>query len=82
MRKSEHINPPIIPRCLCRSTLHWLLQIGSPSLFFSNRSKAAERYFEKRRIYEIKVIERKIRARTCTRSEWTRYRYELFKKKE
>ncbi len=70
--------PPRIPRCLCRNTLHWLLQIGSPSLYnnalLSRNNSAAEVYFTKLRVYWRSYIEWKIHNRTCTRTEWARYR--------
>lgn len=69
--------PPIIPRCLCRNSLHWLLQIASPSKFYQAMLRPTvktEKYFRARAEYDIALILWKIENRTCTREEWHRYR--------
>lgn len=69
--------PPIIPRCLCGSFLHWVLQIASPSKYYMAMLRPtveSERYFRARHEYEMQLILWKIENRTCTREEWHKYR--------
>ena len=67
--------PPRIPRSLCSSFLHYILQIPSPSLYFAARgSRKHSEYFYNVYKWHIKCIEYKIANRTCTRSEWKEYR--------
>ena len=70
--------PPIIPRCLCSSWIHWLLQIPSPSRFvdeaFKRTNPIAMRYFFKHDHFLGQWYEWKIAMRTCTRNEWHTYR--------
>lgn len=79
--------PPKIPRSLCGSWLHWLLQIPSPSRMTAaawpvNQKREHKKYFEDRVEYEINVILWKIENRTCTRAEWRELRLWKYRKKE
>lgn len=68
---------PKIPRCLCNSWLHWVLQIGSPSKYYMailHPTVESEKYFRDRAAYDLAIIRSKIIRRTCTREEWHRYR--------
>lgn len=70
--------PPIVPRCLCSSFLHWCLQIRSPSrvtdLMFTGRDQKANKYFQEVRSYIGQLLRWKINKRICTRNEWHEYR--------
>lgn len=73
--------PPFIPRSLCSSFWHWILQIPSPSRFamyrFSISDPSANKYFTELDKYKIDLILWKINNRTCTRQEWHFYRRNL-----
>lgn len=69
--------PPKIPRCLCDSWIHWVLQIASPSKVYAHVVRPTvegEKYFRARNEYAVKMVECKIENRTCTKFEWHRYR--------
>lgn len=73
--------PPKIPRCLCGSFLHWLLQIPSPSKWYMAMLRPtveSEKYFRDRHQYEMAEIMHKVQIRTCTRKEWDRLRRERY----
>lgn len=74
--------PPMLPRCLCNSSLHWIFGIASPSrmLMESIRPscKASERYFDKLDKFRDAMFEFKIATRTCTRAEWHEHRRYLY----
>ena len=75
--------PPKIPRSLCGSWLHWLLQIPSPSKIVwaswpVNQRPEHKKYIDARAEYNENLILWKIENRTCTREEWhylRRWRY-------
>lgn len=75
--KARKPKPPKIPRCLCGSFLHWVLQIPSPSKVYMAMLRPtveSEKYFYDRHRWRMAVLQRKVEARTCTRKEWDELR--------
>lgn len=74
--------PPMLPRCLCSSFLHWFFGIASPSRMLTESVRpsceASERYFDKLGKFQIAMLEYKIATRTCSREEWRTYRRYLY----
>lgn len=80
--KNPHKRPRV-PRSLCRTKVHWLGGIVSPSHWLAARLQGIEpEYFRQEKAYELRTVRWKIQQRICSRGEWDWYRYQRYKRRE